>query len=381
MRRAGASNTAKATAVVVALVVVAAAAYAALTLGPQNQTTNSSSSGATSQSNTSTSTQTSITLSLNVPVTLSIYGAVDTTDMQTLIRDFQGNYSWIAVNYVQLTPPAALTRIKAELAGNKPTADMVFITNSLINTMKSGGMLASYNSSQVSNYPTGYYDPAGAWAAGILLPVVFAYNTQALSPSTLPTLSGLTDPSWANKVTILDPSLGSTGTQYLLSLVPVVGNQTWTNWVTQLETNVKPSPSPDTTGIANSVASGQFQVSVFTYLHDVLRLRSQGANINWFLPKLSNGTSIPLLTVLESVAILKGTPHMQAAQLFEDFALSKAGQLIIGNSGVRIPALPGLNTPYALEKVAPNANILFFPTPAVTAAASSWGTRFKALGY
>lgn len=381
MRRAGASNTAKAIAVVVALVVVAAAVYAALAFGPQTQTGSSPSGGTTSQTSTSTSTQTAITLSLNVPVTLTIYGTVDTTDMQTLIKDFQGNYSWIAVNYVQLTPPAALTRIKSEQAGNKSTADMVFITNSVINVMKSGGMLTSYNSSQVSNYPAGYYDPAGNWAAAILLPVVFSYNTQALSTATLPTFLGLTDPSWANKVTILNPSLGSTGTQYLLSLVPVVGNQTWTNWVAQLETNVKPSSNSDTTAIAHNVASGQFQVGVFTYLHDVIRLRSEGANINWFLPKLSNGSSIPLLTALQSVAILKGTPHMQAAQLFENFVLSKAGQLIIGNSAVRIPAMPGLSTPYSLDKVAPNANIVFFPTPAVSASASAWGTRFRALGY
>jgi ABC-type Fe3+ transport system substrate-binding protein len=317
----------------------------------------------------------------NAPVTLTVYGSVHTTDLQTVIKNFQGNYSWITVNYVELTPPAALTRLSSELGGNKSTADVIFETNSVINVMKSKGFLASYNSTQVANYPSNFYDHGGHWATAILLPVVFSYNTQSLSPTTLPTLAQIDNSTWKGKVTILDPTLGSTGTQYLLSMVPALGNQTWTSWVQNLEKVDSPSPTSDTTALAQNVASGQYDIGVFTYLNDVVRLGNAGAHISWFLPKLSNGTSIPLYTALESVAIVKGTPHMQAAQDFENFILSKGGQQTIGDSAVRVPALPGLNTPYSIETIAPGAKVVYFPTPQVSAEASKWGTIFKQWGF
>lgn len=315
------------------------------------------------------------------PVTLTIYGSVDTTDMQTVIKDFQGNYSWITVNYVEMFPPQALTKVSSEMAANQSTADMIFETNSVVDVMKTKGFLQSYNSTQLSNYPSSYYDPGGYWATAILLPVVFSYNTQALQPSQLPTLAGLNNASWAGKMVMLDPTLGSTNTQYMLSMVPLLGNQTWTSWAQGIAQNVKPSTTSSTTGLVNSVASGQYDIGFFSYLHDIINLQHGGGNVNWFLPKLQNGSSLPLYTALESVAIVKGTPHLQAAKDFENFVLSKNGQEIIGNSAVRIPAMPGTNTPYSIEKLVPNAKVILFPTPSVSNEASQWGTIFKQWGY
>ena len=360
LRRYGISSSSKVLAAVVVVVIVAAGGYYAVSMnvfGPATSTTS------------------------NAPVTLTVYGSVHTADMQALIREFHGNYSWITLNYVELTPPAALTRLTSELAGNKSTADVVFETNSVVNVMKAKGFLTPYNTTQRANYPSNFYDPKGYWSAAILLPVAFSYNTQILPSANLPTLSGIDNSTWKGKVTILDPSLGSTGTQYLLSMVPLLGNQTWTAWVQNLQKLDAPSPTSDTTALAQNVASGQYELGVFTYLTDVVRLSQSGAHIGWFLPKLANGSSMPLYTALSSVAIVKGTPHMQAAQVFENFVLSRAGQLTIGDSAVRVPAMPGLNTPYSIETIAPGAKVVYFPTAQVSAEASKWGTIFKQWGY
>ncbi len=360
MRRTGVSWTAKALAAVVTVIVVAAGAYYALSVNAPG---------------------TSTTSTTNAPVTLTIYGSVHTSDMQTLIREFQGNFTWITVNYVELTPPAALTKLTSELGANKSTADVVFETNSVVNVMKTKGFLTPYNTTQRTYYPSNFYDKKGYWSAAILLPVAFSYNTQALTPATVPTLAGIVNATWKGKVTMLDPTLGSTGTQYLLSMVPLLGNQTWTTWIKNLETVDSPSPTSDTTALAQNVASGQYDIGVFTYLNDVVRLSQSGAHIGWFLPKLDNGSSLPLYTALSSVAIVRGTPHMQAAEDFENFVLSRAGQLTIGNSAVRVPAMPGLNTPYSIETIAPGAKVIYFPTSQVSAEASKWGTIFKQWGY
>lgn len=315
------------------------------------------------------------------PVTLIVYGAVDTTAMQPLIKDFQGNYTWVTVQYTEYTPPNAYSAITAAKAGNKSTADVVFLTNSIMNLLQQKGYLASYNSSQLSNYPSTYYDPGGHWAAALILPVVFSYNTKAFNSGDLPTLAGVANKSLAGQEIILDPTLGSTGTQYLLSLEPILGNQTWTNWLHQLASNVGPSPTSATNTVVDDVASGQYEIGVFSYLKDVVSLQQSGASIGWFLPKMADGNPIPMMTALESLAILKGTPHLQAAEDFENFVLSRSGQEIEGNTPVLIPAMPGISAKYTLQNLAPGANVVLFPTPQVSAEASAWGATFKQWGF
>ncbi len=310
-------------------------------------------------------------------VTLKVYGSVDTQDMQTVLKDFQGNYSYITVSYQEFTPPTAFAKITAELAAHNATADVAFITNSLMNPLKSAGDLISYNSTQSANYPPNYHEAKGYFATAILLPVVFSYNTQLVTSANLPkTLNDLTNSSLKGKVIMHDLTIGSTGTQYMLSLVPIVGNSTFTAWAKALASNVKPTLTPDTTAIANGVASGQYSIGIVTYLHDVVRLQSQGAPIGWFLPQ-----GIPLLTAPVSVGIVKGTPHLAAAQLFEDFILSKNAQQVIGNTAVRFIAYPGLTAKYTVSGVAPNQTVVFFPTAQVSAQARKFGPIFKSWGF
>jgi len=348
LRRRAISNPAKVAAVIVIIAVVAAGAYYELAL--------------TSHS----------------PVTLTVYGSVDTNDLQRVFKDFQGNYSYITVNYVEMNPPTAYTRITTELQANKSTADVAFITQSLMNPLKTAGDLISYNSSQRSNYPSNYYDAHGYFAAAMLLPVVFSYNTNLVNSASLPkTLSDLASPAWKGKVIMLDPKLGSTATQYLLSLLPYAGgNATWTSWAKALATNVQPAVTTDTTVVANDVQQGTYSIGIVTYLHDVVRLRSQGAPISYFLPQ-----GVPLLTAPSAIGIVKHTTHLAEAQLFEDFMLSKGAQLVIGNSAVRFPAYPGIAAKNTIEGVAQGDTVVFFPTAQVSAEAKAWGTKFKTMGF
>ncbi len=311
------------------------------------------------------------------PTTLLMYGSTATTDMQPLIRAFKGNYSYITVNYQEFAPPALFTRVTSEINANKSTADMIFVTNSLIYALNTAKIFVSYNSSQLSNYPKSYYDPGGHWAAAIFLPVVFSYNTQLLSKSNLPqTINDLTNPSLRGKVIMHDITIGSTGTQYMLALQGAIGNQTWTTFVQQLLTNVRPTLSASVSDVTGKVASGEYSIGIISYLHDVVKQSQQGAPISYFLPQ-----GVPILTTPSSIGIVKGTHSLRAAQLFEDFILSKGGQQILGNTPVRIPALPGTNAKYTLEKLLPNVQIVFFPTPQIAAQASSQGQKFKQLGY
>ena len=84
---------------------------------------------------------------------------------------------------------------------------------------------------------------------------------------------------------------------------------------------------------------------------------------------------------VSSVGIVKGTPHLAAAQLFEDFILSKNTQQVIGNTAVRFIAYQGLTAKYTISGVAPNEMIVFFPTAQVSAQARTFGPIFKSWGF
>ena len=313
-------------------------------------------------------------------VTLTVYGSVTASDLQPTINEFQGNYSYITVNYVQLNPPPLYSRVTSEVAAHQATADVIFVTNVVVYQLQGMGLLQSYNSSSLPNYPKTYYDAGGDWADALLLPTVFSYNTQSLNKSQLPqTISALTNSSWKGKMIMHDITLGSTGTQYLLSLAPVLGNQTWTNFVKQLVSNVNPTPTSQVSAVSSDVASGQYEIGMVAYLSDIVKLQGQGAPIGYFLPQ-----GVPVMIAPESLAIIKGTPHAAAAELFEDFILSNAGQTTLGNTQTRPPAMPGITAKYTMSNMLPGALInssIVFPTPQVAADASSWAQTFKSWGY
>jgi ABC-type Fe3+ transport system substrate-binding protein len=147
-------------------------------------------------------------------------------------------------------------------------------------------------------------------------------------------------------------------------------------WVKTLATNTQPTLTSDTTAVANGVAAGTYSLGIVTYLHDVVRLQRQGAPISYFLP-----IGVPLLTAPSSIGIVKDTKHLAEAKLFEDFMLSKAAQVVLGNSAVRFPAYPEINAVNTIEKVAPGDTVVLFPTAQVSADAKVWGPRFKAMGF
>jgi iron(III) transport system substrate-binding protein len=313
-------------------------------------------------------------------VMLTVYGSVTASDLQPTINDFQGNYSYITVNYVQLNPPPLYSRVTSEVAAHQATADVIFVTNVAVYQLEALGLLESYKSPQLSSYPPAYYDSGGNWSDALLLPVVFSYNTQALTQSQLPSnLTALTNSTWKGKMIMHDITLGSTGTQYLVSLASVLGNQTWTNFVKTLASNVNPTPTSQVSDVSSDVASGQYELGMIAYLSDIVKLQAQGAPIGYFVPQ-----GVPVMIAPESLAIIKGTPHLAAAELFENFILSKAGQTTLGNTQTRPPAMPGISAKYTMSSMLPEALInssIIFPTPQVSLTAGTWAQTFKSWGY
>jgi ABC-type Fe3+ transport system substrate-binding protein len=309
--------------------------------------------------------------------TLLIYGSVDFRDIKSLIDAFQARYPFIRVTYEHMRPPEVYTRVTGEVTAGRPTADLVIVTLTTGLRMAKEGRFLPYISPEAAAYPETFKDKDGLWTAFVLLPIVFVYNTKLVKPEELPkTLEELVDPKWKGKIVMHDITGGTVGTQWLVSLRDFIGESRWNNFVRGL-LDLKPSLDISVTAVAEHVAAGEYAIGMITNLHDAVRLKIEGAPIDYFLPE-----GVPLLTTVSLIAIIKTTQNVNSAKLFVDFALSQEGQTIIGNVPVRFPARPGIPAAFSLEKVLkPGMKIELYPTTEAFEKARQWADEFKKMGF
>jgi ABC-type Fe3+ transport system substrate-binding protein len=309
--------------------------------------------------------------------TLRIYGSVDFRDIKSLIDAFQARYPFIRVTYEEMRPPEVYTRVTGEITAGKPTADLVIVSHTTGLRMAKEGRYLPYISPEAATYPETLKDKDGLWTAFVLLPIALVYNTKLVKPEELPkTLEDLVNPRWKGKIVMHDITLGTVGTQWLVSLKDYIGESRWNNFVRGL-LDLKPTLDIAVSAVAELVAAGEYAIGIVINLHDVVRLKIEGAPIDYFLPE-----GVPLLTSFSHIAIIKTTQNVNSAKLFVDFALSQEGQTIIGNVPVRFPARPGTPAAFTLEKVLkPGMKIEPYPTTEAFEKARQWADEFKKMGF
>jgi iron(III) transport system substrate-binding protein len=307
---------------------------------------------------------------------LVIYGSVDYTDIKSVLDAFQARYPFIQIVYEHMRPPEVYTRITSELSANKPTADLVLVSHTTGIRLANEKRYLPYASPEAAGFPDIFRDKNGEWTGAVLLPIVFAYNTDKVKTPPA-SLDQLTDPQWAGKVIMHDITLGTTGTQYLVSLRDIVGEAKWNQFLEKLARNVKPVLDISVSTVAEKVASGEYHIGLITNLHDVVRLKMQGAPIDYFLP-----SEVPLLTTFSHIAIINTTKNPNSAKLFVDYILSQEGQTIIGNTPVRFPARPNIPARFTLENVVgPAVKPAIYPSDEAVAKARDWAAKFKEMGF
>ena len=379
---------AQAATIIVALIIAGAAGFYLIGTQPQNQqSTSQSSTQSSTQSTTQSSTQSTTQPTIDPRLAaakgeggLTIYSSVDVADFAVIQKAFEVKYPDLAgkITFLNMRPPEAYSRITSELQGGKPTADMVILSYTTAQQLQKDKLFMAYKSKELSGYSASLYDANGTWASAILLPVGFGYNTQLVSKADVPkTLSQVTDPKWAGKVEYHTLIGGSVGTQYVSSMKECCLNDADYNAFLSGLKAVNAKPSTSVSAISDDLAKGEVAIGVAVYLHDITRLKGQGAPVDFFLPQ-----GIPLLTVPSTISIMKGVTSPNLAQLLEDYILSVEGQKVIGNIDVRFPARTGItDVKYSAETAVPGAQIKIFPSSDIATRSSALAANFKAMGF
>jgi iron(III) transport system substrate-binding protein len=262
---------------------------------------------------------------------VSIYTSTDLSQAQDLIDAFKKAYPRIEVEYNDLGSNGTYNRVIAEAAANQVGGDIVWSSAMDLQVkLFIDGLFAPYASAEKANLP--------AWASHkntlygtSLEPIGMIYNSKAIKAESVPkTVGALIDFIKANgklkgKVATFDPEKSGTGFLFHTNDVKV-GVPFW--------------DLAKAFGAANGKtysSSGQMKESVVSG-ENLLAFNVIGSYaIDWAAASETLGVAFfsdNNAAFSRIMAIAKGAPHPNAARLFLDFTLSKAGQQALAGKGV-----------------------------------------------
>ncbi|MBI4333335.1 MAG: extracellular solute-binding protein [Chloroflexi bacterium] len=145
-------------------------------------------------------------------------------------------------------------------------------------------------------------------------------NTNLVKPGELKSWNDLLDPKWKGKILLSDPTTGGAGGQTMSTLA--FGIKDWD--FVRAFLKQEPTIVRDDRLVTEWVAQGKFPILIGPMKGVVYQFQQAGAPIDYFTPSEGTYSSVGAGTV----ALVKGSPHPNAAKVFINFLLSREGQTI-----------------------------------------------------
>ena len=168
------------------------------------------------------------------------------------------------------------------------------------------------------------------WTPFSALPVVLIYNEKLLSPEELGSWKDVLAPKYKGKIAMANPAYSASAFTGLLSFEKAVQQETDSTEDSDGDKEILPRIAKQLDGkeytdsgeVPEAVADGSKLVGI-TLEETALKYMAKGENIGIVYPK--EGTTV----VPDAGAILKGAKHLENAQKFLDFSISKDCQDIL----------------------------------------------------
>ena len=168
------------------------------------------------------------------------------------------------------------------------------------------------------------------WTPFSALPVVLIYNEKLLSPEELGSWKDVLAPKYKGKIAMANPAYSASAFTGLLSFEKAVQEETDSTEDSDGDKEILPriakqldgKENTDSGEVPEAVADGSKLVGI-TLEETALKYMAKGENIGIVYPK--EGTTV----VPDAGAILKGAKHLENAQKFLDFSISKDCQDIL----------------------------------------------------
>jgi iron(III) transport system substrate-binding protein len=281
--------------------------------------------------------------------TVVVYSSLDREFSEPILKGYEKSSGARVLSKfdVESTKTVGLTNlIIAEAA--RPRCDL-FWNNEILNTLrlKEKGLLVPFHPSRAGDIPATFKDKDGMWYGFAARARIIIVNTKLVAEADRPKgLSDLLDPKWKGKIGIAKPLFGTTAT-HAACLFVAWGDQKAKGYYQQLKANGVQVFSGNKQ-VATAVGSGQIAFGM-TDTDDAMGEIEAGNPAAIVYPDRNPG-DLGTLFIPNTLAIMKGAPHQQAAEALADYLLSPSIEktLAVGPSA-QIPLLKSTEAEVRVE--------------------------------
>jgi iron(III) transport system substrate-binding protein len=279
-----------------------------------------------------------------------VYTALDEMYSQPILDAFE-KQTGIDVRAVYDTEASKTTGLRTRLVAEKarPRAD-VFWNNEAAQTilLKQEGVLEPYRSPAADPIPAAYKDPEGYWTGFAARGRVIIYNTN-LVQNPPASIQDYLKPEWKGKAAIARPLFGTTAT-HAAALFALWGDEKAQAFFRGLRDNGVAVLEGNAT-VRDRVAAGDFAWGL-TDTDDANGAIEDKLPAKWLFPD-QGPDEIGTLIIPNTVALVKGAPHPEAAKKLIDYLLSPEVEAKLAAArSIQIPLNPAVKAPEGV----PNAS-------------------------
>ncbi|HEY2827778.1 MAG TPA: extracellular solute-binding protein [Pirellulales bacterium] len=278
-----------------------------------------------------------------------VYTALDEEFSAPILDDFARStgITSLAKYDVESTKTVGLvSEIIAE--ARQPRCD-VFWNNEILNTLRLEklGLLQAYQSPAAAAFDPRWKSRAGSWCGFAARARILLVNKSLIAGKKKPeSILDLTDSQWRGQIAIAKPLFGTTATQ-AACLFAVWGDEKAKDYFRQLKANGVQVLGGNKR-VAEAVAAGQFAFGL-TDTDDAMGEIDQGMPVEIVYPD-QGADGVGTLFIPNTVMIIKGGPHPEAARALIDYLLSPAVETKLAEgASVQIPLNPEVHAKLRVE--------------------------------
>jgi iron(III) transport system substrate-binding protein len=250
-----------------------------------------------------------------------VYTALDSEFSQPIFHDFnQATGIRVLPKFDTESTKTAGLAAAIDAERQRPRCD-VFWNNEILHTvlLEKKGLLASYRPPIAESYPAACRSAAGAWHGFAARARVILVNTKLVPEAKRPrSILDLADPKWRGRIGIAKPLYGTTATQ-AACLFAAWGDDRAKDYFRRLKANQVQILSGNKQ-VAMSVGGGRLAFGL-TDTDDSLEEIQQASPVTIIYPDQADG-GLGTLFIPNTLAIVAGCPHPEAARRLVDYLLS-----------------------------------------------------------
>lgn len=278
-----------------------------------------------------------------------VYSALDREFSEPILTAYQkqSGVSVLAKFDVESTKTVGLTNLIVNEAPS-PRCDL-FWNNEILNTLrlKEKGLLAPFQPAHAADLPDTFKAKDGTWYGFAARARILIVNTKLVPEAERPKgIADLLDPKWKGKVGLAKPLFGTTAT-HAACLFAAWGDEKATKFFKDLKANGAQVLSGNKQ-VATAVGSGELAFGL-TDTDDAMGEVEAGNPVAIVYPDREAGQAGTLF-IPNTLALIKGAPHAEAAKKLADHLLSPEIETSLANGpSAQIPLLKSTSASARVE--------------------------------